>query len=80
MKREKTLAGVPPSEQTVYKLLENVPMPWEQVRNVTEVGVLFGRSLPMWHGYFPNARIWGVDIQLTERVVDRDQLGAIRGL
>jgi len=36
----------------------------ERVRNMTEIGVLFGRSLPVWHAYFPNAQIWGLDYQV----------------
>jgi hypothetical protein len=33
----------------------------ERVRNVTEIGVAAGQSLQMWHAYFANARLWGVD-------------------
>ena len=32
-----------------------------RVRNVTEVGVAHGQSLRMWHDYFANAVVWGVD-------------------
>ena len=32
-----------------------------QVRNLTEIGVLRGHSLRMWHAYFPRATIWGID-------------------
>ena len=30
--------------------------------NFTEIGVAMGQSLQMWHDYFPNAHVWGVDI------------------
>ena len=31
------------------------------VRNFTEVGVQFGRALPVWHEYFPRAQLWVMD-------------------
>jgi len=34
----------------------------EQVRCVLELGVLGGSSLKMWCDYFPQATVWGVDI------------------
>jgi len=34
----------------------------ESVRTVLELGVARGGSLKMWRDYFPNAQIWGVDI------------------
>lgn len=40
-----------------------------QVANLTEVGLLFGNSLPVWHGYFPNAKIWGLDIAPSQRAL-----------
>jgi hypothetical protein len=36
------------------------------VRNITEVGVFNGNSLPMWADYFADARIWGIDIKVSE--------------
>ena len=30
-------------------------------RNFTEIGVASGQSLQMWHEYFPNAHIYGVE-------------------
>jgi trans-aconitate methyltransferase len=32
------------------------------VRKVLEVGIFEGASLKMWHDYFPNADIWGIDV------------------
>lgn len=34
----------------------------ETVKNVLEMGVETGSSLRMWEEFFPNARIWGIDI------------------
>jgi hypothetical protein len=31
--------------------------------NILEIGVLYGSSLKLWEDYFPNAKIFGVDIQ-----------------
>jgi hypothetical protein len=41
------------------------------VRNVTEVGIAAGQSLQMWHSYFPNALIWGLDIAIRPSAVTR---------
>ena len=40
------------------------------IRNVTEIGVSVGQSIQMWHEYFPNAIIHGVDIQYLVDVVE----------
>jgi hypothetical protein len=47
----------------VYELFFH-PMKYE-VEKVLEIGVLKGASLRMWHDYFPNAVIHGVDIEDT---------------
>ena len=31
---------------------------------MTEIGISHGQSLQVWHDYFTNAHIWGVDIQV----------------
>lgn len=41
----------------------------ESVQNVTEVGLLYGKSLPVWHGYFPSATIWGLDIAPSRQAI-----------
>lgn len=33
-----------------------------KIRNVTEIGLAQGQSLQVWHDYFAQAHIWGVDI------------------
>ena len=35
-----------------------------QVRNMTEIGVLYGKSIPFWHSYFTNAQIWALDVRI----------------
>ena len=34
-----------------------------------EIGVFRGHSLLMWHDYFPNAEIYGVDINITNQAI-----------
>src|SRR5271157_3117054 len=36
----------------------------EEFKNVLEIGVLNGSSLKMWEEYFPNAIIYGIDMNL----------------
>ena len=36
------------------------------VQNTTEIGVQTGQSLLMWHSYFRNAQIWGVDVAMPK--------------
>lgn len=48
----------------------------EKVKSVLEIGVDKGASLKMWRDYFPNAGIWGIDIEpvfLEERRIDITQ-------
>jgi len=35
----------------------------EKVQHILEVGVATGQSIKMWHEYFPNAQIYGMDIE-----------------
>lgn len=34
----------------------------EKVRTVLELGIARGASLKMWRDYFPNAHVWGIDV------------------
>lgn len=34
----------------------------DRVLNITEIGVALGQSLQVWHDYFENANVYGVDI------------------
>ena len=34
----------------------------DKVKNILEIGVQYGHSLHMWHDFFPNATIHGVDV------------------
>lgn len=31
------------------------------LRNLTELGIASGQSVQLWHDFFPNAHIWGID-------------------
>lgn len=35
-----------------------------EVQNVTELGVMSGQSMKVWHEYFPNASVFGLDVFL----------------
>ena len=39
-----------------------------KVKNVLEVGVAAGQSIQVWHEFFPNANIYGIDIQIPDKV------------
>jgi len=39
-----------------------------QIRNVTEIGVSAGQSLQAWYHYFPNAHIYGYDVDTPDSV------------
>ncbi len=48
-----------------------------EVKNVVEIGVLGCASLKMWREYFPNATIWGVDINPAVRSHAADRIRII---
>ena len=48
-----------------------------RVRRVLEIGVYRGASLQMWRDYFPNAQIYGIDIQPAE--VSGTRIHTIKG-
>jgi len=49
------------------------------VTNFLEIGVLYGNSLKMWRDYFPNAEIWGIDIDPTINKNHGDRIKIITG-
>lgn len=49
-----------------------------RIQNMTELGVSMGQSLQMWHDYFPNARLYGFDLQFPPNV--RDNLAPLSRL
>ena len=55
----------------------------EQVKKVMELGIEHGGSLRMWRDYFPNAQIYGVDINpnalFTARRITTFQANAMHG-
>jgi len=48
-----------------------------EVKNVLEIGVLGNQSLKMWADYFPNATIWGVDINPNVKHYTQDRIKII---
>lgn len=40
------------------------------VKNMTEVGVMAGQSLQVWHEYFPNAIISGIDMEYPRGIAE----------
>lgn len=38
------------------------------VRNITELGVAAGQSVELWHNYFPNAHVFGIDPDIRPRL------------
>lgn len=50
-----------------------------QIRNVLEIGVNAGGSLHMWREYFPNARIWGIDINPDCKYYEYKRVGVFVG-
>lgn len=51
----------------------------ESVRNVLEIGVQSGTSLRMWQEFFPNATIWGIDIDPACEQVRDDRIRVMIG-
>jgi SAM-dependent methyltransferase len=48
---------------------------WERVTAVLELGVHRGGSLELWRDYFPNARVIGIDADVSAaRVADRTRI------
>ncbi len=41
----------------------------DSVVNMTEIGIAAGQSLQVWHDYFPNAHIYGIDISIYQSAV-----------
>jgi hypothetical protein len=50
----------------------------ECAKNILEVGIQGGGSIKLWHDYFPNAVIYGVDImqpeQVWEELLDKERI------
>jgi len=44
------------------------------VKNVVEIGVLGGSSIKMWAEYFPNAKIYGIDIDPQAKQYESDRI------
>ena len=48
----------------------------EVVENITEVGVLYGHSVPMWLDYFPRATVHAIDRSASALMAAREFLNA----
>lgn len=46
----------------------------QDVRKVLEIGVQSGNSLRMWRDYFPNAEIYGLDLDPACKAVEEDRI------
>jgi hypothetical protein len=51
----------------------------EDVKKFVEIGVLDGNSLKMWRDYFPNATIYGVDIDPRCKSYEDDRIEIVIG-
>ncbi|MGE5689863.1 MAG: class I SAM-dependent methyltransferase [Pseudomonadota bacterium] len=61
-------------------IYDRVLAPYRQADlTVLEIGVLDGASLRMWRDYFPNGRIYGIDIDPATSVHAGDRIGVFNG-
>lgn len=51
----------------------------DEVKTVVEIGVWEGKSVKMWREYFPNATIYGVDIDPNAQQYSDDRIVIIQG-
>lgn len=51
----------------------------ESVTCLLEIGVLYGNSLKTWRDYFPNADIWGIDINPKSNLNYGDRINVVTG-
>lgn len=51
---------------------------YKKIRNVLELGVLYGSSLRMWRDFFPNAQIFGLDIN-SDFAFEEDRIKVFTG-
>ena len=42
----------------------------ESAKNVLEIGIWNGGSIKLWHDFFPNATVYGLDILSPDKVWD----------
>jgi len=62
------------SGHNYVELYENFFAPIRfQAERIFEIGVLYGDSMRLWEAYFPNARIFGIDIEDTS-IYDTDRI------
>jgi hypothetical protein len=46
----------------------------DSIKHFFEIGIATGASLFMWRDYFPNATIYGIDIQVTDAVKNQERI------
>jgi hypothetical protein len=51
----------------------------QDVRKVLEIGVQGGKSLRMWRDYFPNAEVYGLDLDPACKAVEEDRIRIVIG-
>ena len=49
----------------------------DKIKSVLEIGILYGFSLELWNEYFPNAKIYGID--LKEKNIKNDNIITFKG-
>lgn len=50
-----------------------------EVTSLLEIGVLEGNSLRMWRDHFPNAQIWGLDIDPRCKAQESERIRVVTG-
>lgn len=54
--------------------------PWKHRKlNILEIGIYEGASLKMWEAYFPNAQIWGMDINPQCKNIESPRIKVLIG-
>lgn len=48
-----------------------------KVTNLLEIGIQYGHSLLMWRDFFPNANVYGVDIDTTSMITNENRVVTI---
>jgi cephalosporin hydroxylase len=51
----------------------------DQVRKVLEIGVRWGAGARMWRDYFPDAQIWGLDIDPRSKCAEAERIHVVIG-
>ncbi len=52
---------------------------WNDTLSILELGIFKGNSLTLWNDYFPNSRIYGIDIFLPEDYIPTNRIKIYQG-